>query len=274
MAMKDQEDDNAWKDSARTPLLAFRNITVMRGAKRVLDRFTLDIGSGENVAIIGPNGCGKSTLIKTISRELYPLASDGSFVRLLGQDRWNIFDLRSHLGLVSNDLMASHTRDFTGRETILSGFFGSVGIWPHHVVTPEMQERVDQIITLLEIENLAERPVSEMSSGEAKRTLIGRALVHRPSALLLDEPTNSLDLRAMQEIREVLRKLVRSGTSLVLVTHHLPDIIPEMRRVILLRDGQVFADGPKEDVLSGEVLSAVFGIPMEIIERNGYFHVL
>jgi iron complex transport system ATP-binding protein len=113
-----------------------------------------------------------------------------------------------------------------------------------------------------------------MSSGEAKRTLIGRALVHRPSALLLDEPTNSLDLRAMQELREVLRKLVRSGTSLVLVTHHLPDIIPEMRRVILLRDGQVFADGSKEDVLSSEVLSAVFGVPMEIIERNGYYHVL
>lgn len=271
MATKDQQNDNARTGS---PLLAFRNITVMRGAKRVLDRFTLDIGSGENVAIIGPNGCGKSTLIKTISRELYPLASDGAFVRLLGQDRWNIFDLRSHLGLVSNDLMASHTRDFTGRDTILSGFFGSVGIWPHHVVTTEMQERVDEIITLLEIENLAERPVSEMSSGEAKRTLIGRALVHRPSALLLDEPTNSLDLRAMQELREVLRKLVRSGTSLVLVTHHLPDIIPEMRRVILLRDGQVFADGSKEDVLSSEVLSAVFGVPMEIIERNGYYHVL
>src|SRR5262245_20187022 len=112
------------------PLLSFRNITVMRGAKRVLDGFSLDIGSGENVAIIGPNGCGKSTLIKTISRELYPLAVEGASVRLLGQDRWNIFDLRKHLGLVSNDLMASCTRDFTLRETILSGFFGSVGIWP------------------------------------------------------------------------------------------------------------------------------------------------
>lgn len=246
----------------------------MRGGKRVLDGFSLDIGSGENVAIIGPNGCGKSTLIKTISRELYPLSTDGASVRLLGQDRWNIFDLRSHLGLVSNDLMASHTRDFIGREAILSGFFGSVGIWPNHVVTPEMQSRVSEIIQLLEIEDLADRCVSEMSSGEAKRTLIGRALVHRPSALLLDEPTNSLDLRAMQELRDILRKLVRAGTSLVLVTHHLPDIIPEIRRVILLRKGRVFADGPKEDVLSAEVLSAVFGIRMEVIERHGYYHLL
>jgi iron complex transport system ATP-binding protein len=257
-----------------TPLLSFRNITVMRGSKRVLDRFSLDIGSGENVAIIGPNGCGKSTLIKTISRELYPLAVDNASVKLLGQDRWNIFDLRSHLGLVSNDLMASHTRDFTGREAILSGFFGSVGIWPHHVVTAEMQSRVTEVIELLEIEDLADRYVSQMSSGEAKRTLIGRALVHRPSALLLDEPTNSLDLRAMQELREILRKLVRTGTSLVLVTHHLPDIIPEIRRIILLSKGQVFADGAKEDVLSAEVLSAVFGIRMEVIERHGYYHLL
>jgi len=246
----------------------------MRGPKRVLDGFSLDIGSGENVAIIGPNGCGKSTLIKTISRELYPLASDGASVRLLGQERWNIFDLRSHLGLVSNDLMISHTRDFTGREAILSGYFGSVGIWPHHVVTPEMHSRVNEIVELLEIEEIVERPVSEMSSGEAKRTLIARALVHSPSALLLDEPTNSLDLRATQELRDVLRKLVRMGTSLVLVTHHLPDIIPEIQRVILLRQGQVFADGPKENVLSVEVLSAVFGIRMEVIEHHGYYHLL
>src|SRR5688572_11903334 len=113
--------------SEGTPLLSFQNITVMRGEKRVLDRFSLDIGSGENVAIIGPNGCGKSTLIKTISRELYPLAVDGASVRLLGKDRWHIFELRTHLGLVSNDLVAAYSRDFTGREAILSGFFGSVG---------------------------------------------------------------------------------------------------------------------------------------------------
>jgi iron complex transport system ATP-binding protein len=260
--------------TAATPLLSFRNITVMRGESPGLDGLSLDIGAGENVAIIGPNGCGKSTLIKTISRELYPLAVDGASVRLLGKDRWNIFDLRSHIGLVSNDLMAAYTRDFTGREAILSGFFGSVGIWPHHAVTQSMHERAEKIIELLEIEDLADRFISEMSSGEAKRAVIGRALVHRPEALLLDEPTNSLDLRAMQELREVLRKLVRSGTSMVLVTHHLHEIIPEIRRVILLREGQVFADGLKENVLTPEVLSTLFGVRVELIERNGYYHVL
>ena len=260
--------------AAGTPLLSFQKITVMRGEKRVLDRFSLEIGSGENVAIIGPNGCGKSTLIKTISRELYPLAVDNAAVRLMGQERWNIFDLRSHIGLVSNDLVATYSRDFTGREAILSGFFGSVGIWPHHAVTPEMQARADEIVDLLEMEHLQERFISEMSSGEAKRAVIGRALVHRPEALLLDEPTNSLDLRAMQELRDILRKLVQSGTSLVLVTHHLHEIIPEIRRVILLRNGQVFADGAKQDVLTPEVLSAMYGVQIELIERHGYYHVL
>jgi iron complex transport system ATP-binding protein len=255
-------------------LLSFNNITVMRGDKRVLDRFSLDIDGSESVAIIGPNGCGKSTLIKTISRELYPLAVDGASVKLLGRDRWNIFDLRSHIGLVSNDLVAAYSRDFTGREAILSGFFGSVGIWPHHSVTPGMQKRADEIIELLEMEDFEDRYISQMSSGEAKRSVIGRALVHKPSALLLDEPTNSLDLRAMQELRDVLRKLVRSGTRLVLVTHHLHDIIPEIRRVILLRHGQVFADGPKEQVLTPEVLAAMFGVQIELIERRGYYHVL
>ena len=111
------------------------------------------------------------------------------------------------------------------------------------------------------------------SSGEAKRILIARALVHRPKALLLDEPSNSLDVFAQHELREILRKLASTGIGILLVTHHLADIIPEIDRVILLRGGRIVADGQKQDVLTAPILSDVFGLPVELSRREGYYHL-
>lgn len=254
-------------------LLEMRRVSVMRGANIVLHEMDLRIGVGEHVAILGPNGCGKSTLIKTITRELYPLARPGSSLTLLGQDRWNIFELRSALGIVSNDLMAECAREITGREIVLSGFFSSIGVWPHQHVTAEMIESADCALVRLEAEHLAERLVTEMSSGEARRVLIARALVHNPKALLLDEPTTSLDLFAQHELREILRQLATSGIGMILVTHHLSDIIPEIERVVLLREGRVIADGPKQELLTEETLSGLFGIPVSLARRDGYYHL-
>jgi iron complex transport system ATP-binding protein len=245
----------------------------MRGQKVALYDLTLQIGVGEHVAILGPNGCGKSTLIKTITRECYPLQREGSSMTILGDDRWDVFTLRSLLGIVTNDLLAACTREFTGSEIVLSGFFGSVGVWPHHHVTPEMRAKAAESLGLLEIPHLADRPVAEMSSGEAKRILIARALVHNPRALLLDEPANSLDVFAQHELREILRKLAATGIGILLVTHHLADILPEIGRVIILRDGRIAADGPKERVLTTEMLGDVFGLPVEISQRAGYYHL-
>ena len=246
-----------------------------RGSRNALENVTLSVKQGENVAILGPNGSGKSTLIKVISRDLYPLVKDdGSFVRILGQDSWNLFELRNRLGLVSNDWMQMCTRDFSGFEIVLSGFFGSVGVWPNHVVTAEMERKARHVMELLEIPHLAERATNEVSSGEARRILIGRALVHDPAALILDEPTTSLDLRAAWELREILRKLTAAGIGILMVTHHLPDIIPEMRRVILVRGGRVFFDGPSEQALDATRLGGLFGIPVEVVERDGRWCVL
>src|SRR5271165_6468124 len=206
------------------PLIEFLNVTVQRGERVVLESVTLSIAQGEHVAILGPNGSGKSTLIKLISRELYPLLKPEPWsLRILGRDRWHLFDLRHHLGIVSNDWMQMCTRDYSGYEIVLSGFFGSVGIWPNHQVTSEMERRAREVMDLLEIARLAGRNTNEMSSGEARRILIARALVHGPQALVLDEPTTSLDLYAAHELREILRKLARRGISILMVTHHLPD---------------------------------------------------
>ncbi len=258
-----------------TPLIELHNVTVRREERVALDGVTLAIAQGEHAAIIGPNGSGKSTLIKLISRELYPVLQDQPWsMRILGEERWRLFDLRNRLGIVSNDWMQMCTCAFSAHEIVLSGFFGSVGVWPYHEVTPAMEEKTREVMDLLEISHLAERNTLELSSGEARRILLARALVHEPQALVLDEPSNSLDLHATHELREVLRKLAARGITILMVTHHLPDIIPEMRRVVLIRGGRVYRDGAKEAILNSETLSGLFGIPVEVIERGGYYHVL
>jgi iron complex transport system ATP-binding protein len=255
-----------------SPLLEFDNVFVQRGKLLALNGLSLTVHSGEHVAILGPNGSGKSTLIKTITRECYPLLRPDSSLRILGQQNWNIFDLRTHLGLVSNDLMAQCTRDITGRELVLSGFFGSIGIWPNHLVEPHMEALALEAMKELEVQHLANRWLDELSSGEGRRLLIARALIHRPSTLLLDEPTTSLDLPTLREVRTHLRSLAANGVGLLLVTHHLDDIIPEIDRVVLLRDGEVAGDGPKEEMLTSEKLSTIFRADLEVFERDGYYH--
>src|ERR1700716_2373850 len=259
--------------TSQPPLLALRHVTVMRGERAALLDVTLRVEAGEHVCILGPNGCGKSTLIKTIARECYPLARGGSRISILGRERWDIFELRSLLGIVSPDLLASCTTDATGRDVVLSGFFSSTRIFPHHHPDPKLLARANETLARLGIAHLADRAVAEMSSGEAKRTLIARALVHNPQTLLFDEPSNALDVGAQLQLRETMRKLAQSGLGILLVTHHVSEIIPEIERVILLREGRILADGPKSSVLTAEHLSNLFGVTVRLGQNDGYFHL-
>jgi iron complex transport system ATP-binding protein len=257
--------------SAEIPaLIDFQNISVVRGDKLALNNLTLRISQKEHVAILGPNGCGKSTLIKTITRECYPLASPESRITIMGEERWNVFELRLLLGIVSNDLMAICKTHITGRDIVLSGFFSSVGISSNHRVNPDHVKRADAALADVGALHLADRPLVEMSSGESQRILIARALVHKPQALLFDEPSNSLDLPMQRELRETMRKLAQSGVGIVLVTHQTADIIPEIERVVLMRDGRIAGDGRKEDMLTEEKLSALFGFPARVNHWDGY----
>ena len=258
---------------SQVPLLDLRNVRVMRGEKIVLDDFSLRVHVDEHVAVLGPNGCGKSTLIKTITRECYPMVREGSSMTILGQKSWNVFELRSLLGIVSNDLMSSCTGDASGLDVVLSGFFSSTRIFPNHAVDPKHRELAEAALAQLGVSHLAERAVQEMSSGEAKRVLIARALVHRPRALLFDEPCNSLDILAQHGLRETMRSLASSGIGIILVTHEIPDVVPEIERVVLMSNGRIVADGRKEEILQAKSLGRLFGLKVELGRREGYYHI-
>ena len=265
-------DNQQLNTDRNLPLLEFKNITVVKGEKKVLDSVSITISEGENIAILGPNGAGKSSFIKTVTREYYPYAPDDETVfRIWGHQRCDVFDIRALLGIVSNDLQYTFNRSMSGREVILSGFFSSVGLFRQEV-TPVMDEKADSIIRFLDIDHIASRPINRMSSGEARRFLIGRALIHEPRALILDEPTNSLDLHALHTFRQTLRKIARSGTAIILVTHNLHDIIPEIGRVILMKDGTFWKDGEKKRILTTDNIGELFSIPVHVKEENGYFY--
>lgn len=264
------------------PLLRIHDATVRKGAgrsRRVLDHLSLEIPQGEHTAILGPNGSGKTSLIKLITQEYRPLARSGQepTVQIFGRERWDVFELRRLMGIVSSDLHHTFTdgsvmRTLRGFDVVVSGFFASVGVQAHHTVTGQMRERGEEALRLMEALHLAEKPMQEMSTGEARRVLIARALVSDPPALLLDEPTAGLDMVARHRFLETLRRLARSGKTVIFVTHHLHEIIPEVERVVLLQDGRVYLDGPKHEILTARNLSAAFGAPLRVeANDSGYY---
>jgi iron complex transport system ATP-binding protein len=257
--------------------LELENVNVARGERIVLHDINLTIKAGEHVAILGPNGCGKSTLILTINCQIYPLVQPGMKVRIFGRDRWDLTELRKHFGVVGpgflgHDLPGERTAVTTGLDAVIAGFFSASTLWPNLHVTDEMRSRAAEALERIDATRLANQLVGEMSAGEKRRILIARALVHRPQQLLLDEPSNALDLAAQRELRETMRRLAQEGTGLVLVTHHLGDILPEINRIILIKQGRILADGPREELLTEAHLSDLFNAPIRIGQDEEWLH--
>jgi iron complex transport system ATP-binding protein len=257
--------------------LELAQVNVARGDRVVLHDINLSIRTGEHVAILGPNGCGKSTLIFTMTCQIYPIVRPGMQVRIFGRERWDLTQLRKHFGIVAAGLMGTElpgerTAVTTGLDAVIAGFFSASTLWPNLHVTDEMRERAMEALERIEAAYLETRLVGEMSAGEKRRILIARALVHRPRQLLLDEPSNALDLAAQRELRETLRRLAQEGTGLVLVTHHLGDILPEIERVILMRGGRIVGDGPRAEMLTAPQLSDLFNTTVRIGRDEEWLH--
>jgi len=205
------------------PLIDIRNATIYRGDTRVFNNFSLTIKQHEQVAILGPNGCGKTTLLKTMNREIYPVADDQSWLRILGRDRWNVWELRATIGIVSHELQMRYTRTNTGLHVVLSGYLSSIGV--HGLLAnrlgSENKQRALEVMHDLSIADLAEKPLGQMSTGQQRRCLLARALVHDPDTLILDEPTAGLDLSSSFDLMRRISRLIKAGKSMLLVTHQL-----------------------------------------------------
>lgn len=261
------------RKSPDAPLIDIRNATIWRGTTRVFHEFDLTIAQHERVAILGPNGSGKTTLLKTLNRELYPVAKADSWVRILGKDTWNVWELRKHIGVVSHDLQQRYTPTMTAIEVVVSGFFSSIGVHgtiAGHVSTEQLDAAMETLGEL-GIASLRDTPLKSMSTGQQRRCLLARALVHRPDTLIFDEPTAGLDFAASFDYLRRLRTLADRGRNIVVVTHHLNEIPPAVDRVVLLQDGQVAADGPKTAVLTADRLSDVYDTSVRVAEIDGYY---
>ncbi len=263
-------------------LLELDQVSVHRDSNCILDRISLSIARRRHTVILGPNGSGKSSLLKVLVRQFYPSVEDDGHqgkVRILGRDDWIVSELRKRMGIVSTALDFSFSQGRTGRMTVdqavASGITATELSEFGVEINDEVRSAVSKALALVGESHLMHRHVDTLSTGERRRVLIARALVHQPEILVLDEPTSGLDIAASIHFLETLRRIV-AGTSvtLVLVTHHIEEIIPEIDDVVLLDRGRVVESGPKREILVAEKLSGLFRIDITIEPgHDGFYHV-
>jgi iron complex transport system ATP-binding protein len=263
----------------RQPVLELVNASVVKGGVTILHALNLTIHDSEHTAIIGPNGAGKSTLVKLLTHHDYAWAvedNEPSPVKVYGNDRWDVMELRAQLGVISSDM---HQRFVAGNsagnlkaeDVVISGLFATHGFLRRDQVNDATRGRAAAALARVEATHLAQKMMDEMSTGEARRVLIARALVTNPRALVLDEPTSGLDVVSRFRFLEQVEKVGQGGTTLIFVTHHVEEIVPAVERVVLLKDGRVAFDGPKREMLTDAKLTEVFGAPVFVSERDGRY---
>jgi iron complex transport system ATP-binding protein len=252
-------------------MIHFKHVTVRRQGKPILDDLCLDIESGEHCAIIGPNGAGKSTLVQVITKEVHPIQHPDLEISLYGKKRWHISDLRSRLGIVSHTMERFCRTTYTAYEIVVSGFLSSVGIPSHKQVSEQMRERSEELLEFMGVHHLRDKQMNRLSSGETRRVLIARALVHDPETLVLDEPASNLDMKTQSLFKSSIREIAGTGKSLILVTHDLSDIIPEIDKIVILKEGRLFMQGSKKDLLKQEILSEVYDTHVYVDYHEGWY---
>ncbi|MBB1487059.1 ABC transporter ATP-binding protein [Oceanospirillum sediminis] len=254
-------------------LLDIRNADAWVNQNKIFNGLNLQIEQGEKIAVLGPNGAGKSTLLKLITREIYPVVKENSYIRLYGSETINLWELRKKIGLLSQDLQADYTPYCTGLDVVLSGFFGSVGQHGHLQATDEQRTQALQTMKQLGIIQAESIMYQRLSTGQQRRLLLARALIHQPEALIFDEPSSGLDPGAAFALLKQMRNFCRPDHSLILVTHHLDEIIPEVQRVVLIKQGKIVADGDKARILTSTNISLLYDIPVIVSEQDNWYRI-
>ena len=255
-------------------ILEIKNAQVYRGDTCVFDNLSFLLEADQHTAILGPNGAGKSTILKLLAGEVHAVPKEDTSIRLFGEMQWNVWDVRRHLGMVSHDLQHQYMEQVTGLKVVLSGYYASIGTYGHQVFTYGQIARARAVMDDLGIDAMTDRRYAAMSTGEQRRCLLARALVHGPSVLVFDEPTSGLDLTATFHYLDLVRGYMRKGKTILLVTHHIHEIPPEIRRVVLLKKGRILAAGEKHAVLSESNLSRLFDCPVTLVCANGWYQAL
>jgi iron complex transport system ATP-binding protein len=261
-------------------ILELEKVSLVRGGTTILKELSLQVVPGQHTVILGPNGSGKSTLLKLLMRNMYPSVVDGraGTVRLFGETEWNVWDLRTQLGFVSGEIdhhfMLGRSGRLTAEQAALTGFFSSELEPDESRVTEAMRTQVKQSLDWMGMSHLACRPLHHMSTGERRRVILARAMVHRPMALVLDEPTAGLDLKAQDQLLRHLEVVSQLGTTILLVTHHMSEILPCIERTVLLGGGQVQWSGTTLEAMQPERLSALFDCDLAVTRTPmGYYRV-
>ena len=256
-------------------IIEMRSVSVVRSGKYILKDIDLDITDSENLAIIGPNGSGKTSFVKLITGENKPYYDENgkTMLRLFGKERWNIFELRNKIGIVSMDLQSRFADTVKVYEVIASGFFGSMDIFRDRIVTDDMMKAVYESALRLGIESILERDISNLSLGEMRRALIARALISNPKLLVLDEPMTGLDVVMKDLFRRMFDILSADGVRIVMITHDLEDIPSCVDRIIMIKEGEKIADGPKSELLTSSRLSELYDADIEVTKDDRAYHM-
>jgi iron complex transport system ATP-binding protein len=254
----------------RKTILEVRDLQVRRGDTTILDGVSWRVEPGQHWAILGANGSGKTSLLSALTGYLTP--SDGDVVALgrrYGESDWR--ELRRRIGLVSSSVRQMMPESEPALETIVSGKFAMIDLWGR--VTASERVRATRILKQIECLPLAERPWGVLSQGERQRVLIGRALMADPPLLILDEPCAGLDPVAREHFLQFLDRLGRRGDAptLVLVTHHVEEIMPVFTHALLLKGGRVLAGGRRQEVLRSGLLTRAFDASVRLRATNGRY---
>ncbi|MCX9009886.1 MAG: ABC transporter ATP-binding protein [Candidatus Methanoperedens sp.] len=250
------------------PVVSLSRVSFIRNNNTILHDVSLRICRGEHWAIIGPNGSGKTSLISIING--YHRPSEGE-AEVLGKrfGSADLRELRRSIGECSSEIRNMVHNWEPIRDIVLSGRFASIGLY--EPPSAEDCTRADGLLELFGLSGMRDRPFRELSDGEQQKTLLARALMPAPSLLVLDEPCAGLDLRAREELLDAVQKMgtAPDGPTLIYITHHIEEIMPAITHALALRKGNVVAQGKREDMLTGEVLSRTFDVHIDVQERDG-----